>query len=131
MIEKGKVTLLGKKDIHANVISTEDFASFIVKSMLEDNKQYNVGGKETLSYKEIATLFFEAASKKPVIKHAPTWVFDILAKLPKIKKSGRSAIIKFSKWTLTNEMVGDTVYGDMIFSEYIKKYVQDKLKEVK
>ena len=38
MIEKGEVTLLGKKPVHANVISTEDFADFIVKHMCDDNK---------------------------------------------------------------------------------------------
>ena len=119
MIEKGKVTLLGKKDVHANVISTEDFAEFIVKSMLDENKVYSVGGKETYKFSEIATLFFEAAGKKPVIKRAPEWMFDVLAKLPKIKKAGKAPLLKFSKWTMTNEMVGDTIYGDMSFKEYI------------
>ena len=36
-------------------------------------------------------------------------------------KNGKEAIIRFSKWTLTEEMVGDTVYGDMSFKEYIKE----------
>lgn len=45
MIESGKVSLLGKKDVSANVIDTTDFAEFIVKSMLDENKLYNVGGK--------------------------------------------------------------------------------------
>ena len=31
MIENGKVTLLGKEPVHANVIDTPDFAEFIVK----------------------------------------------------------------------------------------------------
>ena len=39
----------------------------------------------------------------------------------KLKKNGKEAILKFSKWTLTEEMVGDTVYGDMSFKEYIKE----------
>ena len=49
MIEKGEVTLLGKKPVHANVISTEDFGEFIVKHMLDENATYDVGGKETYS----------------------------------------------------------------------------------
>lgn len=127
MIEDGKVTLLGKKPVHANVISTEDFAEFIVKSMLDENKVYNVGGKETYSYEEIANMFFASSGKKPVIKYAPGFVFDVLAKLPKIKKEGKTPIIKFSKWTLTNEMIGDTVYGDMSFKEYIaSRYQKDE-----
>lgn len=120
MIEKGEVTLLGKKAVHANVISTEDFAEFIVKSMTDNNKVYDVGGKETYSYEEIANLCFEAAGKQPVIKRAPAFLFDVLAFVNKLKKNGKEAIMRFSKWTLTEEMVGSTVYGDMSFAEYIK-----------
>ena len=121
MIEKGQVTLLGKEAVHANVISTQDFGEFIVKHMLDENKVYNVGGKETYSYEEIANMCFKAAGKTPVIKRAPVWLFDVLAFVNKLKKNGKEAIIRFSKFTLTSDMVGDTVYGDMSFKEYIKE----------
>ena len=65
MIEKGKVTLLGKKDVHANVVDTPDFAEFIVEHMCDDGKTFNVGGKETWSYEELARMFFAAAGKSP------------------------------------------------------------------
>ena len=120
MIEKGQVTLLGKKPVHANVISTEDFGEFIVKHMMDENKSYNVGGKETYSYEEIANMCFEAAGKPAVIKRAPEWLFDVLAFVNKLKKNGKEAILRFSKWTLTEEMVGDTTYGEMSFKQYIK-----------
>ena len=120
MIEKGEVTLLGKAPVHANVISTEDFADFIVKHMTDENKMYNVGGKETYSYEEIANMCFEAAHKTPVIKRAPAFLFDVLAFFNKLKKNGKEAILRFSKWTLTEEMVGDTMYGDMSFKQYIE-----------
>ena len=38
MIEKGEVTLIGNKPVHANVISTEDFADFITDHMCDKNK---------------------------------------------------------------------------------------------
>lgn len=121
MIEKGEVTLLGKKPVHANVISTEDFADFIVKHMMDENVTYDVGGKETYSYEEIANLCFAAAGKEPTIKRAPAFLFDVLAFINHFKKNGKEAILRFSKWTLTEEMVGDTVHGDMSFAEYIKE----------
>ena len=120
MIEKGKVTLLGKKPVHANVVDTPDFADFIVEHMCDENKLYNVGGKETYSYEELAKLFFAAAGKEPKISYAPAWLFDVLANLPKNKKNGKQAIIRFSKWTLTEEMVGDTKVGEHSFAEFIK-----------
>lgn len=121
MIEKGEVTLLGKTPVHANVVSTEDFAAFIVAHMMDENKTYNVGGKETWSYEEIANMCFAAAGKEPVIKRAPAWLFDVLAFVNKLKKNGKEAILRFSKWTLTEEMVGDTVTGDMSFKAYIEE----------
>ena len=125
MIENGKVTLLGKKPVHANVVDTPDFADFIVEHICDENKTYNVGGKETWSYEEIANMCFEAAGKTPVIKRAPAWLFDVLGSLPKNKKNGKQAILKFSKWTLTEEMVGDTKVGDSSF----KKYIFDSFKK--
>ena len=127
MIEKGKVYLLGKKPVQANVIDTPDFAEFIVKHIPDNNVTYNIGGRETWSYEEIARMCFAAAGKEPVIKHAPAFLFDILANLPKNKKNGKQAIIRFSKWTLTEEMVGDTVYGEHSF----KQYISDSFKKEK
>lgn len=121
MIEKGKVTLLGKDPVYANIVSTEDFAKFIVDHMTDENVTYSVGGKEKYSYEEIARMCFDAAGKEPVIKRASPGIFDMLAWVNKLKKNGKDAIIKFSKWTLTHDMVGDTIAGDMSFAEYIKK----------
>ena len=120
MIEKGEVTLLGKQDAHANVIDTSDFAEFIVLHMCDENAVYDVGGKETYSYEEIARMFFEAAGKPAVIKRAPVFLFSVLAFVNKCKKNGKEAIIRFSKWTLTNELVGKDIYGKLSFREYIQ-----------
>ena len=121
MIEKGKVTLLGKEPVYANIVSTEDFARFIVDHITDENVTYSVGGKEKYSYEEIARMCFEAAGKEPVIKRASPSVFDMIAFVSKLKKNGKEAIIRFSKWTLTHDMVGDTVVGDMSFAEYVRK----------
>ncbi len=120
MVEKGEVTLLGKEDAHANVIDTPDLAEFIVLHMNDVNQTYDIGGKETYSYEEIANMFFEAAGKEAVIKRAPVFLFDVLAFINKLKKNGKEAIIRFSKWTLTHELVGKDVYGDSSFKEYIQ-----------
>ena len=121
MIEKGEVTLLGKEPVHANVVSTEDFAEFIVNHITDKNKMYNVGGKETYSYEEIANMCFAAAGKEPVIKRAPAFLFDVLAFINKFKKNGKEAILRFSKWTLTEEMTGENKVGNMSFKQYIEE----------
>jgi uncharacterized protein YbjT (DUF2867 family) len=124
MIEKGQVSLLGKKDVFANVIDTSDLARYIVENMKESGRTLSVGGEETYSYAEIATMFFEAAGKPVVIKRAPAFLFDILALIARLRKTGKYAIIKFSKWTLSQDMVGENRYGQLSFKEYIKNCYQ-------
>ena len=53
------------------------------------------------------------------VKVVPAFMMDILARLPKIKKSGRTDVIKFSKFTLTNDCYGDTEVPGKSFREYI------------
>ena len=122
-VDKGEMQLLkGYGSVRANVVDCPDFARFVVDHMNDTNAVYNVGGKETYTYEQMAQMCFDAAGKPLVIKWAPIWLFGILANLPKIKKAGKHDIILFSKWTLSHDLVGDTVVGDKSFAEYIKSY---------
>ena len=128
-VDKGEMQLLrGFGGVRANVVDCPDFAEFIVEHMNDTNVTYDVGGKETYTYEEMAAMCFEAAEKPLKIKWAPIWLFGILANLPKIKKAGKHDIILFSKWTLSHDLVGDTVVGDKSFAEYIKSYFGKEVK---
>lgn len=121
MVEKGEVQLLRvKPEPSCNIVATEDFADFILKTMCDDNVTYNVGGKETYTYRQIAEMFFKAAGKEGKIKRVPPFMMNILASLPKIKKEGKRDVILFSKFTLSMDCVGDTVVGEQSFKEYIE-----------
>jgi uncharacterized protein YbjT (DUF2867 family) len=121
MIEKGKVTLLGRKDYPVNVIDTSDLGAFILERVEEnENSFFEIGGKEIYTYKQIAEMFFEAAGKKVKISRAPVFLFDLIIKKASKKNDGSEAIIRFSKWTLTHAMEGSTKYGEKSFKEYIK-----------
>lgn len=122
-VDKGEMQLLkGYGHVRANVVDCSDFADFIVEHMNDTNVTYNIGGKETYTYEEMAAMCFEAADKPLKIKWAPVWLFGILANLPKIKKAGKHDIILFSKWTLSHDLVGNTCIGSKSFKEYIKGY---------
>ncbi len=122
MIDKGEVTLLGDKPVSANVIDTTDLADFILLHIGDDNVTYDVGGTEEWTYEEIARMFFAAAGKEPVIKKAPPFLFDVLAFVNKLKKNGKEAILRFSKWTLTESMVAEHKFGKLSFKEYIENF---------
>ena len=122
-VDKGQMQLLkGYGKVKANVVDCPDFAKFIVEHMCDTNVTYNVGGKETYTYEEMAKMCFDAAGKPLKIKWAPIWLFGILANLPKIKKAGKHDIILFSRWTLSHDLVGDTKVGEKSFAAYIKDY---------
>ena len=126
-VDKGEMQLLkGYHNVKANVVDCPDFAKFIVEHMDDENVTYNVGGKETYTYEEMAKMCFRAAGKPVIIKDSPVWMFSILANLPKIKKEGKHDIIMFSKWTLSHDLVGDTKVGEASFAEYIKDYFGGK-----
>ena len=125
-VDKGEMQLLkGFGGVKANVVDCPDFAKFIVEHMCDTNVTYNVGGKETYTYEEMAKMCFDAAKKPLKIKWAPIWLFGILANLPKIKKAGKHDIILFSRWTLSHDLVGDTKIGDKSFAKYIKDYFME------
>lgn len=120
MVEKGEVTLLGNAPVSANVIDTPDFGDYIVEHLNAENGIVDIGGKETYTYEEIANMCFAAAGKDPVIKHAPPFLFDVLAFINKFKKNGKEAILRFSKWTLTESMVAEVKAGEHSFKQYIQ-----------
>ena len=122
-VDKGEMQLLKNfGGVKANVVDCPDFARFIVDHMNDTNVSYNVGGKETYTYEEMAAMCFDAAKKPLKIKWAPIWLFGILANLPKIKKAGKHDIILFSKWTLSHDLVGDTCVGEGSFKTYLYNY---------
>lgn len=61
-----------------------------------------------------------------MIKRAPAMLFNMLAFINKVKKTGKEGVLKFGKWTMTEEMVGSTVYGDMSFAAYIKESFKEE-----
>ncbi len=121
MIAKGKVTLLGNEPVSCNVIDTTDLADFIVSKMDDVNAIHDIGGTETYTYEEIANMMFAVNGKTPKISHASPKLFDILAWVAKVRKTGKEGVIRFSKWTLSNSMVADEHYGTISFKKYIEE----------
>ena len=119
MIEKGEATLLGKTPVRCNVVDTPDFAEFIVNHMCDDNKMFNVGGKETYTYEQILEMMFDAAKKPVKIKYAPIFLMEFIAFINHLKKDPKEASVRFLIWMQTQDMVADTLVGEHSFKEYI------------
>lgn len=126
-VDKGEMQLLkGYHGVKANVVDCPDFANYIVDHIDDENKIYEVGGKETYTYEEMAKMCFRAAKKPVIIKDSSIFMFSMLANMPFIKKAGKHDIILFSKWTLSHDLVGKDIAGDHSFKEYIENYFGGK-----
>lgn len=126
-VDKGEMQLLkGYHGVKANVVDCPDFANYIVDHIEDENKIYEVGGKETYTYEEMAKMCMRAAGKPVIIKDSSVFMFSMLANMPFIKKAGKHDIILFSKWTLSHDLVGKDIVGESSFKEYIKEYFGGK-----
>jgi len=78
MAKKGRIYLFGDGEYKANPIHGKDLALICVNSIKTSEKEINVGGPETLSQKEIASIAFDVAEKKMKITYIPDWIRKIL-----------------------------------------------------
>lgn len=125
-VEKGEMQLLKNYgDVKANVVDCPDFAEFIVDHIGDSGVTYSVGGKETYTYLEMAKMCMDAADKPCIIKWSSAFMFSLLAMMPFIRKAGKRDIILFSRWTLSHDLVGDTIVGEHSFKHYLYEYMKD------
>ncbi|MEW8322053.1 MAG: SDR family oxidoreductase [Candidatus Thiodiazotropha taylori] len=96
MAKKGRVYLFGKGNLKANPIHGEDLATFCVDAIEKPEKEFEIGGPETLTQNEIASIAFDILGNKPKITHIPDWV--------------RIAILKLIRF-----LTGSKVYGPVEF----------------
>lgn len=81
MAKKGRVYLFGDGELKTNPIHGEDLAAVCVEAIDKPDQEIKVGGPETLTHNEIATLAFEVLRIKPKITHIPNWVRVAILKL--------------------------------------------------
>lgn len=89
MATKGKIYLLGNGEQKTNPIHGEDLADVCIDAIERSDHEIRVGGPDTLTYNEIATITFESIGKKPRVTHIPNWVCTLLLKSARIFTSSK------------------------------------------
>ena len=122
MAKKGRVYVFGNGELKANPIHGEDLATFCVDAIDKAEKEVEIGGPETLTQNEIASMAFDIFGKKPRITHIPDGV--------------RIAVLK-----LIRLLTGSKIYGpaeffmtvmamDMLAPEYGNHTLQQHFNEL-
>lgn len=71
MARKGRVYLFGKGDWALNPIHGIDLAQACIESMEQQKKEVEIGGPDTFTQNELATLALKSWNKPPKITHIP------------------------------------------------------------
>ncbi|MFM2480892.1 SDR family oxidoreductase [Celerinatantimonas sp. YJH-8] len=74
MAQKGRVYLFGNGSLRANPIHGADLAVACVDAIASSETEFAIGGPETLTQHEIATLAFHVLGQPPKITYIPDWV---------------------------------------------------------
>ncbi len=125
MAQKGRLSLFGNGENKINPIHGADLAEVCVNSLDTHEKEINVGGPDTLTYKEIAELAFKVLNKEPKISTLPLWLIRIILPLMRIFTSSKTyGPLEFMMSVMTMDVVGD-LYGKESLSDFFVKNVGD------
>ena len=121
MAKKGRVSLFGSGEDKINPIHGADLAEVCVKSMDKQEKEINVGGPETFTFKEIAELAFKVLNKKAKISTLPIWMIRIILPLIRTFTSSKTyGPLEFMMSVMTMDVVGE-LYGKERLENFFQK----------
>ncbi len=84
MAKKGRIYLFGNGELRANPIHGEDLAVVCVDAINKYDKEIEIGGPETLTQNEMASIAFDIVGNKPKITYIPEWIRIAILKLIKL-----------------------------------------------
>lgn len=102
IVEKGKVSILGKGTNPMNFIAVKDIVAALETIILNEefsNETIALGGPENLSRNEVAERFGRALKIDPKVSHVPTVALKMFAVLLKPLHPGFARVMKFTLYT--------------------------------
>jgi nucleoside-diphosphate-sugar epimerase len=123
MAQKGRASLFGNGENKINPIHGADLAEVCVNSLNKPEKEINVGGPKTLTFKEIAELAFKVLNKKAKISTLPMWMIGVTLPLLRTFTSSKTyGPVEFMMSVMTMDVVGKH-YGKERLKDFFEKNV--------
>ena len=133
IIDKGKVTILGKGENPTNFIAVDDIVqalNIMVGNQVYYNKIINLAGPENISRNQVAGIYGRLLNKTPKVSHVPVGALNVLAAIINPFHPGVARIMKFSAYTdnadatmNVNDSVKQFGLRPTTIEEFIKKQV--------
>ncbi len=121
MAQKGRVSLFGYGENKINPIHGGDLAIVCVSALKTPDKEINVGGPETFTFREIAELAFKVLNEEAKISTLPMWMIRLILPLMRTFTSSKTyGPLEFMMTIMTTDVIGDS-FGAEKLAEYYKK----------
>ena len=121
MAKKGRVYLFGNGEYRCNPIHGADLAKVCIERLESKDVEFDVGGPEIFTQKDIVLQAFEVLGKTPQITYIPIWISNLTIKLARYLTSVKTyGPIEFFMTVLAMDMVAPT-YGNRTIKNYFEK----------
>jgi len=121
MANSGRIYLFGNGEFRANPIHGKDLAVVCVDAIDGLDKNIEIGGPETLTQNEIATIAFDVLGNKRKITYIPEWLRITIIKIVKLFSTSKFyGPVEFFMTVMAMDMVAPK-YGKHTLKEYFKK----------
>jgi len=118
MAKRGRIYLFGKGELRVNPIHGEDLAWVCLDAIESSDKEIEIGGPETLTHNEIASIAFDVVGNEPKISHIPEWVRVTILKLVRLLTGSKFyGPVEFFMTVMAMDMLAPE-YGKHTLKEY-------------
>jgi uncharacterized protein YbjT (DUF2867 family) len=119
MARKGRVYLIGQGANHVNPIHGADLAVTCVDALEGDKQEIDVGGPETMTWREIAELAFRSLDKPARIRSVPVGVMSLTILLTRLFSRHSAELLAFFTAMATRDVAGPAT-GSHTLGEHYK-----------
>jgi uncharacterized protein YbjT (DUF2867 family) len=105
MARRARVWLIGSGENRVNPIHGADLAAACVDAMEGNDTEIDVGGPQTMTWKEIAALAFEILDKPAKVSRVPGWLMWSVVRLVKLFNRHQGDLLAFFTTMATTEVV--------------------------
>ncbi|MFT5726773.1 MAG: hypothetical protein ACI8PB_000895 [Desulforhopalus sp.] len=118
MAKRGRVYLFGNGELRANPIHGEDLATVCIDAIDKSDKEVEIGGPETLTQNEIASIAFDILGNKPKTTHIPDWLRVAVLKVVRLFTGSKVyGPVEFFLTVMAMDMLAPE-YGKYTLKEY-------------
>lgn len=118
MAKRGRIYLFRNGELRVNPIHGQDLAAFCVDAVELSEKEIEIGGPETLTQNEIASIAFKVLGNTPKITYIPEWLRRAILTMVKIFTGSKVyGPIEFFMTVMAMDMVAPE-YGKCTLKEH-------------